>query len=132
RAHVEIGAGGHRIVEREYRVGKGLDHLLLGAAGVVAVEYGVHERAVYGAPLVRLPLVELLCALFQSRAALAGPYEGIEREARHALRMALGEHRRAQGAGRYAVDHELFRTGSFGNVITRRGEIVSTVGNVEI
>ena len=86
---VEVYAG-------EDGVGKGLDRGLVGAVRVVAVEGRAHEGAVDRAPLRGQELGQLLAPLFERRRPGAGPDEGVECEARHAIRMVLSEQRRAQ------------------------------------
>src|SRR5262244_3810968 len=51
-AHIDIGAGRHRVVERQDRVGKSFDDGVVGSAGMVALEDRAHEFAVNWAPLV--------------------------------------------------------------------------------
>src|SRR5207249_11090789 len=47
-----------------------------------------------------------LLAVGERRASLTGPDEGVEREARHALRVALREQRRLERARRDAVQQQ--------------------------
>src|SRR5262245_43850576 len=106
RAHVDIGAGRHRIVEREDGVGERLDHRVVGGAGMVALEDRAHELAVDRAPVLGAELGQTLAALGQRGRAFAGPHHGVEREPRDHLRMALREQRRAQRARRNPVHQE--------------------------
>jgi hypothetical protein len=65
-------------------------------SGMVALENRVDERAVDGAALRRQELRQLLAPLVQRRRAFAGPDERVQREALHALGVALGEERRTE------------------------------------
>ncbi|MCD6041811.1 MAG: hypothetical protein K0R40_1414 [Burkholderiales bacterium] len=107
RAHVDVGSGGHRVVEREDRIGECLDRRVVGGAGMVAGKDAAHEGAVDRAAVLRLELGQLLASLGQRRAALAGPDEGVQREPGHPLGMALGERGGAQRARRDAVHQQL-------------------------
>src|SRR3990170_1680548 len=60
RAHVHVGAGRHRIVERKGLVGKRLDHAVLRAPRMVPGEDAVHESAVDGPAVLRAELRQLL------------------------------------------------------------------------
>src|SRR3546814_8703534 len=102
----DLGAVRHGVVERSDRRGKGIDHLVLGAARMIAREDRLHEGVVDRPPLRGREFRQLLAALLQRRAALAGPHEGVERQALHPLRMALGAERGAQRAGGDAVRSE--------------------------
>src|SRR5258705_7322331 len=95
RAHVDIGARRHRIVEREHRIGECLDHMCVGGPGMIAIKNAAQKIAVDRPPVYFQELRQFLAPLFERRAAFAGPHEGVEREPRDALRMALREHRRA-------------------------------------
>ena len=53
---------------------------------MVAIEDTPHEGAVDRPAVLRLKLGQLLAPLGRGRAALAGPDEGVEREARDPLR----------------------------------------------
>ena len=75
---------------------------------MIALEDAAHESAVDRAAVFRLELGQPLPALGERRAAFAGPDEGVEREPRHALGMALGEQRRFQGTRRDAVQKQFF------------------------
>ena len=105
RAHVDIGAGRHRIVEREDGVGERLDDGVVGGAGMVALEDRAHEFAVDRPPVLGAELGQPLAALGERRGALAGPHHGVEREPRDHVRVALREQGRAQRARRNPVDH---------------------------
>ncbi len=105
-AHVHIGSGRHRGVELEDVVREGLDHALLGGAGVVAVEDRMHEGAVDRPAVLGQELGQPLAALRQRRAAFTRPHHGVERQAGHHLGMTLGEQRGAQRPRRDAVDQE--------------------------
>src|SRR6516225_7732384 len=97
-AHVDIGAIGHRIVERKHGLVVGFDQRRVHRKDLVAGMDAVDELAADRAARARLPLRQLLAALLQRGAALAGPHEGIEREPLDPLRMALGKERGAQRA----------------------------------
>jgi hypothetical protein len=73
------------------------------AVRVVAVEDRVHEGAVDRPPLAGEELGQLLASLLERRRAGAGPDEGVQRQARDALGVALREQRRAQRARADAV-----------------------------
>src|SRR5262245_18930313 len=73
-AHVDVGAGGHRIVERQDGVGVSFDHALLGGAGMIAIEDAVDEGLVDRTAVLGLELGELLGAFGERRAAFAGPH----------------------------------------------------------
>src|SRR3546814_18353796 len=77
-----------------------------------------------------LELRQLLAALLQGRAALAGPHEGVEGEALHPLGVALGKERGAQRAGGDAVNQQ--RAGAAGllDVVGGGGQVVGDVGDV--
>src|SRR6202043_3386788 len=90
-AHVDIGPIGYRVVEREYGVGKGVDHTLLRGLRMITLENRIDEGAVDGAPFLRQELGKLLAPLFECRRAASRPHESIEREARHALGMLLSK-----------------------------------------
>jgi len=127
RAHVDVGAGRHRVVERKDRVGEGLDGRLICGAGMVAVEDAVHESAIDRPAVLRLELGQALPALGERRAAVTRPDEGVERQARDALGMALGEERRLQCARRDAVhQHRL------ADVLRGGRDVIRAVGDVEI
>ena len=87
-------------------VGERLDHVVVGGAGMVALEDRADELAVDRPPLGLEELRQLLSPLDQRRAAFAGPDMGVEREPPHAVRMALREQRGAQRARRDAVHQQ--------------------------
>jgi len=132
RTHVDVGARRHLVVERQDRVGEGFDRRLVGAARMVAVEDRMHEGAVDRAFLDGDEIGQLLLTLCEGRGAFAGPDERVEGQARHPLGIALGEHRRAQRAGGYAVDHELLRAAGLHDVVAGRLHVVGAVGDIEI
>jgi len=99
---------------------------------MVAAEDAVHEGAVDGAPVHRLELVELLPALGEGGAALAGPHEGVEGEARDAFRMALREEPGLQRARRDAIDEQLLCPGLPEDVFAAGREVVGAVGDVVV
>ena len=105
-AHIDIGAGRHRVVEREDGVGERLDDDVIGGAGMVALEDRAHEFAVDRTPVLGAELGQPLAALRKRRGAFAGPHHGVEREPRDHVRVALREQRRAQCAGRNPVDQK--------------------------
>ena len=130
--HVEVGTGGYRRIELEHRIGEHADDALVGGARVVAGEDAFDHRAVDRPALVVAPLIDALAALGQGRAALAGPDEGVERDAPDAFRLALGEQRGTQCARRGAVHQQLRVATRPGDVLAHRSQIVGTVGDVAI
>src|SRR5215468_3893172 len=97
---------------------------------MIALEDRAHERAIDGPALAREDLRQLLAPLDERRRALAGPHKGVEREPRHALGMTLREERRAQRARRDPVGGQLAYFSRTKDVVGRRLEIVSAVGDV--
>ena len=111
-------------------VGERLDHLVVGGAGMVALEDRAHELAVDRPPLGLEELRQLLAALGQRRAAFAGPDMGVERQPPDAVRMALREQRGAQRARRDAVHQQ--RAGvvaGLEDVVGRGLEVVGALGD---
>ena len=84
-----------------------MDRCLVRRPRMVAIENTMHKGAVDGPAVLRLKLGQPLPPLGKCRAALAGPHEGVEREARDPLRMSRGEERSFQRARRDTVDQEL-------------------------
>ena len=110
RAHVDVGAVGHRVVERQDRVGERVDDALLRACpdGRARRSSSTNARSI-GRRLLREELGQLLAPLLERRRAFAGPDERVERQPRDALGVALREQRGAQRARRDAVGQEAAR-----------------------
>src|SRR4051812_42813448 len=99
---------------------------------MVALEDAVDERAVDRPAILRLEFGQALAALLERRATVARPDECVERKARHAPRMALGEERGLQRARRDAIDQQLLRAGMAQHVFAAGGEIIGAVRDVEV
>ena len=70
RAHVDIGAGRHRIVELEDGIGERLDHVVVGGAGMIAVEDRMHEGAVDRPPVLGRGIRRAACCARRASASL--------------------------------------------------------------
>src|SRR6185437_5642470 len=132
RAHIDIGAGRHGIIERQDRVGESLDCRIVRRAGMIAGEDAAHEGTVDRPAVDALVVRQALAAIRQSRAAFAGPDHRIERQTRDAPGMALGKERGAQRARGNAIDQERSGLARLCDIVARRGKIVGAVGDVAI
>ncbi len=103
---------------------------LVRRARMVAREDAVHERAVDRTAVHRLELRKFFLPLGERGAAFTGPHEGVEREARHALGMALGEERGLERARGDAVHQQVRRTRLVEDEAAAGGEVVGAVGDV--
>ncbi len=99
---------------------------------MIALEDAVHERAVDRPAVPGRELGKFFPSLGERRAALARPHEGVEREARDALRVRLGEERRPQRPGGDAVHEQLPRARGLEDIFAAGGEIVGAVRNVAV
>jgi hypothetical protein len=70
--------------------------------------------------------------LGQRGTPLAGPHEGVEREAPHPLRVALGEERGAERAGGDPVHQDGAHPAGAGDVVGRGREVVGAGGDVRV
>src|SRR6516225_2478388 len=66
-AHVDVSTGRHRVVELEDGIGEGLDHRVVGGAGMVALEDRAHELAIDRAAVPGPKLGQALFSLGQRR-----------------------------------------------------------------
>ncbi len=99
---------------------------------MIAIKNAAQKIAVDRPPVYFQELRQFLAPLFERRAAFAGPHEGVEREPRDALRMALREHRRAQRARRNTVDQKILYAARLHNVVGRGRGVVGAVGDVAV
>ena len=131
RAHVDVGAVGHRVVERQDRVGERFDRGRVGAIGMVALEDRAHECAVDRAALGSPGTPAASCA--------AAPASGCLRRSRR-RRRAPGATRARDGAARTARraarptrcrrSRKLAIAARAKDVVGGRGQVVGAVGDV--
>ena len=133
RAHVDVGAVRHRVVEREDRVGERFDRHVVGGAGVVAREDAVDERSVDRPAVLAL---ELGAASLPARRASGCPCRSTPSRRARVARPARGDARRT---ARRAARRTRCRTrgadrssARLQDIFAGGREIVGAVGDVAV